>query len=62
MLTRLLFLYLPFASEADGGLQVTSRKGMRNIGLHLPTHQRIMTSIGKRTTLELHHGSLRVMY
>jgi hypothetical protein len=58
----MVFLYLLFVAEANGGLQVTSRKGMRNIGLHLPTHQQIMTLIGKRTTLEPHRGSLRVIY
>jgi hypothetical protein len=39
---------------------MTSQKWMPNIGIALRTHQRIMTFFGKRTTLELPHGSLRV--
>jgi hypothetical protein len=56
---------LLFVSEADGShgtLQVTNCEGMSNIGSPLPTHQRIMTSFGKRTTQELPHGSLIVMH
>ena len=52
----------PFVAEIDGTLQVTSYRGMSDNGFPLPTHQRIMTSFGKRITLELPHGSLRVMY
>ena len=54
------FIFL--LSRLTGTSQVISCKGMSNIGFPLPTHQRIMTSFGKRTMLELHHGSLRVMY
>jgi hypothetical protein len=59
---RLSFLYLPFVAETDRTSQVTNCKGMSNIGLLLLTHQRIMTSCGKHTTLELPHGSLRVTH
>ena len=59
---RLLFCILLFVAETDGTLQVTSCKRMSNIGFPLPTHQRIMTSFGKRTTLKLPCGSLRVMH
>jgi hypothetical protein len=55
----MLFLYLPFVEEINGALQVTR---MPNIGLRLPTHQRIITSIGKRTTLEPPRGSSKVMH
>jgi hypothetical protein len=60
--TRLFFLIFPFVAGTDGTSQVTSCKGMSDNGLPLPTHQRIMTSFGKRITQELPHGSLRVMY
>jgi hypothetical protein len=59
---RSSFLYLPFVAETDSTLQVTNCKGMSNIGLPLPTPQRIMTSFGKRTTLDLRCGFLRVMH
>jgi hypothetical protein len=59
---RLSFVHLFLVAEIDGTLQVTSCKGMPSIGSPLPTHQRIMTSFGRRTTLELPHGFLRVMY
>ena len=59
---RILFVTLPFVAETDGMLQVTSYKGMSNTGFPLPIHQRIMTSFGKRTTLELPHGSLRAIH
>ena len=61
---RVCYLYIfPFVLETDRPfLQMTSYSGMSDNGFPLPTHQRIMTSFGKRTTLELPHGSLRVMY
>ena len=59
---RLSFVHLLFVADIDGTLQVTSCKKMSNIGFPLQTHQRIMTSFGRRTTLELPHGSLRVIY
>jgi hypothetical protein len=59
---RLLFPILSFVVENNGTMQVTSCKGMSNIGFPLPTHQQIMTLFGKRTTPELPHGSLRVMH
>ena len=58
---RLLFLFT-FAAETDGTLQVTSCKGTSNIGFPLLTRQRIITSFGRRTLLELPHGSLRVLH
>jgi hypothetical protein len=41
---------------------VASCKGASNIGFPLPTHQRIMTSLGKHTALEPPLGSLRPKY
>ena len=60
---RLLFLYLGLSSpRLTETLQVTNCKETSNIGFPLPTHQRTMTSFGRRTTLGLLHGSLRVMH
>ena len=53
---------LPFVAETDSTLQVISCRGMPNIGIPLPTHRRITTSFGKRITLELHRGSLKVIH
>jgi hypothetical protein len=52
---------LRFVDKANGTIQVTSCKEMFNIGFPLPTHQRITTWFGARTTLELPRGSLRVI-
>ena len=50
-----------FAAETGGILQVTSCKGTSGNGSPLPTHQRTMTSFGKRITLDLPRGSLKAI-
>lgn len=54
-------LILLFVAETDDTLLVTNLKWISNIGSPLRTLQQIMTFIGKCTTPELPHGSLRVM-
>jgi hypothetical protein len=52
---------IPATVEIDGASQVTSCKGISDNGFPLPTHQRTMTSFGKRTILEPPRGSLKVI-